>query len=60
MGIASDRVTATTSRAGHIAAAALPIALSEAVVAGSVGKGDLVCLAGVGAGINWGAVIIRV
>lgn len=60
MGISPERVTATSSRAGHIAAAALPIALSEALVAGSVRKGDLVCLAGVGAGINWGAVIIRI
>jgi 3-oxoacyl-[acyl-carrier-protein] synthase-3 len=60
MGITPDRVTATTSRAGYIAAAALPIALSEALAAGSVRRGDLVCLAGVGAGINWGAVVLRV
>jgi 3-oxoacyl-[acyl-carrier-protein] synthase-3 len=60
MGIVSDRVTVTTSRAGHIAAAGLPVAFSEAVAAGSVREGDLVCLAGVGAGINWGAVIIRI
>ncbi len=59
MGIVPDRVTAAAARAGHIGAAGLPIALSQAWGAGSVGSGDLVCLAAVGAGINWGAVIVR-
>jgi len=59
IGIAPDRVTATGAETGHIGAAALPIALSRAWDAGAVRSGDLVCLAGVGAGINWGAVIIR-
>jgi 3-oxoacyl-[acyl-carrier-protein] synthase-3 len=59
MGITPQRVTATASRAGHIGAAGLPISLSEAWGAGSVRSGDLVCLAAVGAGINWGAAVIR-
>lgn len=59
MGIAADRVTATAERTGHIGAASLPIALSQAWGAGGVRSGDLVCLAAVGAGINWGAAIIR-
>lgn len=59
MGIASSRVTATSSAAGHMGGASLPIALSQAVEAGRVGSGDVVCLAAVGAGINWGAVLLR-
>ena len=59
MGITPQRVTATAFRAGHIGAAGLPISLSEAWGAGSVRSGDLVCLAAVGAGINWGAAVIR-
>ena len=59
MGIGPERATATAERAGHIGAASLPIALSQAWGAGAVRAGDRVCLAGVGAGINWGAAVIR-
>lgn len=59
LGIGRDRATATAERTGHIASASLPIALSQAWSAGAVRAGDLVCLAGVGAGINWGAAVIR-
>jgi 3-oxoacyl-[acyl-carrier-protein] synthase-3 len=59
MGIGPDRVTVAGQRAGHIAAAALPIALSQAHGAGAVRRGDLVCLAAVGAGLNWGAALVE-
>jgi 3-oxoacyl-[acyl-carrier-protein] synthase-3 len=59
LGIGPDRATATAERAGHIASASLPIALSQAWAAGALRAGDLVCLAGVGAGLNWGAAVIR-
>jgi 3-oxoacyl-[acyl-carrier-protein] synthase-3 len=59
MRIPPDRITAASVRAGHIGAASLPIALSQAWSAGAVRRGDLVCLAAVGAGINWGAVLLR-
>jgi 3-oxoacyl-[acyl-carrier-protein] synthase-3 len=59
LGIPSERMTATAARAGHVGAASLPIALSQAWGAGAVRAGDLVCLAGVGAGINSGAVLVR-
>lgn len=59
LGLSRDRVTVSAERAGHIAAASLPISLSQAWASGAVRTGDLVCLAAVGAGINWGAVIVR-
>jgi 3-oxoacyl-[acyl-carrier-protein] synthase-3 len=59
-GLAADRVVATAEAAGHIAAAGIPIALADALAAGRVRRGDLVCCAAFGAGISWGAVLLRV
>lgn len=59
LGIASNRVTATSAATGHMGGASLPIGLSQAVEAGRIGSGDVVCLAAVGAGISWGAVLLR-
>lgn len=44
---------------GNTTAASIPIALFEAVEAGAVKKGDLVCLAAFGSGFTWGAVLLR-
>ncbi|KAJ1481976.1 thiolase-like protein [Baffinella frigidus] len=35
------------------------IALAEAVASGKVKKGDTIALAGFGAGLSWGATVIR-
>jgi 3-oxoacyl-[acyl-carrier-protein] synthase-3 len=43
---------------GHLTAATLPLALSEAMDAGRVGKGARVCLAASGAGFTWGASVL--
>ena len=42
---------------GHLTAAALPVALSEARAAGRLGPGARVCLAACGAGYAWGAAV---
>jgi 3-oxoacyl-[acyl-carrier-protein] synthase-3 len=44
---------------GNTTAASIPIALSEAVKCGSVGRGSLVCLAAFGSGFTWGASLLR-
>src|SRR5207247_7928777 len=54
-----ERVVVTAEAAGHIAAAGIPIALADALAAGRVGKGDLVCCVAFGAGMSWGAVLLR-
>lgn len=46
-------------RYGNTTAASIPIALHEAVAEGRVKKGDLVLLAAFGAGLTWGANLIR-
>jgi 3-oxoacyl-[acyl-carrier-protein] synthase-3 len=43
---------------GHLTAAALPVALSEARADGRLGPGARVCLAACGAGYAWGAAVV--
>jgi len=59
LGVPGERVVATAEGAGHIAAAGIPIALADAVAAGRVGRGDLVCCAAFGAGMSWAGAVIR-
>ncbi len=59
MGLPEDRVASNIMRYGNTTAASIPIALSEAVEAGKVNRGDLVCLAAFGAGFTWGASLLR-
>jgi len=58
-GLPADRVVATAEASGHIAAAGIPIALADALAAGRVGRGDLVCCAAFGAGMSWAALVLR-
>jgi len=57
--LAPERVFNNIERYGNTTAASIPIALHEAVQAGRVKRGDLVCLAALGAGMTWGATLIR-
>jgi 3-oxoacyl-[acyl-carrier-protein] synthase-3 len=59
MGAPDDRVVASAELAGHVASAGAGIALADAVAAGRVGRGDVVCLAAFGAGMSWGSMILR-
>lgn len=44
---------------GNTSAGSIPLALAEAVKSGKVKKGDVIAIAGFGAGLSWGAAIIR-
>jgi 3-oxoacyl-[acyl-carrier-protein] synthase III len=44
---------------GNTTAASIPLALDQAVKAGRVKKGDLVCFAAFGAGFTWGSALVR-
>ena len=59
MGLRDDQVFNNIQRYGNTTAASIPIALSEAVEAGAVKRGDLVVLAAFGSGFTWGAVALR-
>jgi 3-oxoacyl-[acyl-carrier-protein] synthase-3 len=54
-----DRTTVGGLDEGHVASASLPIALCRARDEGQVRPGDVVCLATAGAGMNWGAALLR-
>jgi 3-oxoacyl-[acyl-carrier-protein] synthase-3 len=58
LGIPTGRLIAAGETHGHLTAAALPVALSEACAAGRVAAGARVCLASCGAGYAWGAAVM--
>ncbi len=59
LGIEADRVVANIDRFGNTSAASIPLALFEAVDDGRVADGDLVLLAGFGAGMTWASALLR-
>jgi 3-oxoacyl-[acyl-carrier-protein] synthase-3 len=59
LGLKDDQVWNNIQKYGNTTAASIPIALSEAVQAGAIQKGDLVCLAAFGSGFTWGSALIR-
>lgn len=54
-----DRVVVNIERVGNTSSASIPIALEEARSAGRLKPGSLVCLVGFGAGLSWGANLLR-
>jgi 3-oxoacyl-[acyl-carrier-protein] synthase III len=59
MGIDPSKVMVNIQNTGNTTAASIPIALHEAKEAGRVNKGDYILLASFGAGLTWGAAIIK-
>mgnify|MGYP002832268548 CR=1 FL=1 len=59
LGLREDQVFNNIQKYGNTTAASIPIALHEAAQAGRVNSGDLVVLAALGAGMTWGASLIR-
>ena len=59
LGLPEEKVANNIHRFGNTTAASIPIALDEAIEAGRVKPGSLVCLAGFGSGFTWGCALIR-
>ena len=59
MGIPLEKVFINVDRYGNTSAASIPIALTEAVRTGRLKEGDLVVTVGFGAGLTWGANVMR-
>ncbi|MFD7908820.1 3-oxoacyl-ACP synthase III family protein [Kitasatospora sp. NPDC059722] len=57
-GIPADRLVANLDRYGNTASGSVPIALAEALDAGRIKDGDTVLLAGFGAGMTWGSMLL--
>lgn len=57
--IPSEKVYVNIENYGNTSSASIPIALDEVVRGGKVRKGDLVLLVAFGAGLTWGATLVR-
>lgn len=57
-GIPVERLVTNLEKYGNTASASIPIALAEALDAGRIQDGDTVLLAGFGAGMTWGSVLL--
>ena len=54
-----DKFILNIEEYGNTSSASIPIALDEAVRAGTVREGDLVLMCALGAGFAWGSALIR-
>ncbi|CAN6440149.1 unnamed protein product [Victoria cruziana] len=57
--IQTGRVLSNLSNYGNTSAASIPLALDEAIRGGQVQQGDVIATAGFGAGLTWGAAIVK-
>ncbi len=57
--IPSDRCVVNISRYGNTSSASIPIALDEYVREGRIKRGDLILFTAFGAGLTWGAALVR-
>uniref|UniRef100_A0A7S0WJX3 beta-ketoacyl-[acyl-carrier-protein] synthase III n=1 Tax=Pyramimonas obovata TaxID=1411642 RepID=A0A7S0WJX3_9CHLO len=59
LGVPKEKVVSNIAEYGNTSAASIPLALDEAVRAGKVAQGDVLALAGFGAGLTWASAICR-
>lgn len=59
LGIPMSKVLRNIHEYGNTSAGSIPLALAEAVREGKVKKGDIIAVAGFGAGLSWGSAVIR-
>jgi 3-oxoacyl-[acyl-carrier-protein] synthase-3 len=59
MGLPREKVYVNLQKYGNTSAASVPLALDEAVAEGRLNPGDLLVLSGFGAGLTYGANVIR-
>ncbi|MFC1517082.1 beta-ketoacyl-ACP synthase III [Candidatus Margulisiibacteriota bacterium] len=59
LGLSEEKVYVNISRYGNTSAASIPLAMDELAQAGRLKKGDIIATVGFGAGLTWGANVIR-
>ncbi len=57
--IDESKVVRTVGKHANCSAASIPLALSDLKESGSLKKGDIILMAAIGAGLTWGAALIR-
>ncbi len=59
LGLPDEKVHNNIQKYGNTTAASIPIALSEAIEAGKLKKGQLLCMAAFGSGFTWASALVR-
>jgi 3-oxoacyl-[acyl-carrier-protein] synthase III len=59
LGLSKDRVASVIDRTGNTSSASIPLALVDAADSGRLQDGDLILLAGFGAGMTWASAVWR-
>ena len=59
LGLAAERLIVTVDQHGNTSAASVPLALDWGVRSGAIRPGQTVLLQGVGGGLTWGSVLVR-
>ncbi len=59
LGIEHERVFSNLARTGNTSAASIPLALDELYTGGRLAAGDNLAFVGFGAGLTWGAAVVR-
>ena len=59
LNVPAEKVYSNISHIGNTSSASIPICLDECVRGGRIQKGDLILMASFGAGVTWGAVLMR-
>ena len=59
LGIDDDRVYCNLDLTGNTSSASIPLALDDLYTSGRLAPGDLLALVGFGAGLTWGAAVVR-
>lgn len=60
LGLAPEKIPSNIARYGNTSAGTIPILTDELVREGRIDEGDLVCFLALGAGLHWGAALMRV
>jgi 3-oxoacyl-[acyl-carrier-protein] synthase III len=59
IGLPPEKIVSNVAEYGNTSAASIPIALNAAVRSGKIKAGDTIATSGFGAGLSWGAAILR-
>ena len=59
LGIPEEKVVVNVDRYGNTSSGSIPLALADAVRAGMIGKGTIVLMTGMGAGLTWGSSVME-
>uniref|UniRef100_A0A1Z1M209 Beta-ketoacyl-[acyl-carrier-protein] synthase III n=1 Tax=Laurencieae sp. TaxID=2007162 RepID=A0A1Z1M209_9FLOR len=59
LSISDNKIISNLNKYGNTSAASIPLALDEALQESKIAPGDIVVIAGFGAGLTWGTIILR-